>query len=615
MISFTGITSIEKATVVKGRGVKPALATLTCLPQATLPPTSGQLVITDGTNQEVWQDAAVLYANRKHVSQADIYRTKGHKISVQVADRRWRWSQRTISGVYNTRLDDGTVSATNKKSVQELVTIIFQALGETVDASAVPADLYPPINWVAERCDRALQRLLTSVGCEIALNYGSNQAVAYNRGTGAQLPANGREMEPPVVMTAGPAPDKLKIAGGPVLVQSKIKLEAVGLDTDGSIKRINDLSYKPAAGWGLVWPLDFEDVSNATGNALARQTVWKWWAIKEFANGGLSIPQISTAITKPTQLLPLRERLLEADADHNSVQRQNFPYLEGTSIYTDTTHARFTGGFRILYDQGIVVTDDPVFTLTSSGISEPSMYLTVAHHVRDATTDGLVVYDRERSLGAGNSEVTEVVPELFRTITRLYSGTGQTSVTDNKATVDAEADKYLNAMQTRYAPVDPPRAMMYRSITLADLDGAIAQVKHVLGSGEAHTVISRNYEDDVFSPSERQRALVMSMVAVPNPNLSTPSPRSGAPQNIVHVGDGRVTGTLSKLGSQTCRIWVRISGTMTDTGIDITVHDTLLKTAATLTDKWRVVWEWRNDRYVVVGAACQADTSSTVWGT
>ena len=72
-------------------------------------------------------------------------------------------------------------------------------------------------------------------------------------------------------------------------------------------------------------------------------------------------------------------------------------------------------------------------------------------------------------------------------------------------------------------------------------------------------------------------------------------PHSGISQFVVHAGEGRITGTLSPLSSQTCRIWVDIGGTMTD--------------------KWRVQWEWRIDKYVVIAAACEADTSSTVWGT
>lgn len=613
-IAFTGIAAIHKAIVSKHRGVKPSKATLICRAQGSSPPSIGTLTLSDGNASESWQEAAIAWAQRRHITN-----TSPHLVSVIVADRRWRWRQKTISGVYNTRLDDGTVSETNKKSVQELITVIFQAMGESVDASAAPNDMYPAVNWSGTRCDKAIHKLLKLVGCEIAIDYQSNQTRVYRRGTGGQLPATGTEIEPPLTVTNGPLPGTLRVDCAPVLVQSKIKLEPVGIDTDGSLKRIEDLSYKPTGGWTEEWPLDFAGITDETNRALAQQSVWRLWAIKEFAEGGLSIPQITGfAITKPTQLLPLRERLLETDKDHNDVQRQNFPYLEGATVYTDTdtTPARYNGKFDIIYDQGIVITESPVFKLTSAGISEPTLYITVAHHIRDANTDGLVSYFRDRTIGVG-STITDSVPEFVRTIIRLYEGTSPSTVTDNKSTLDAEADKYLDAMQVRYAPVDAPSSMRYRGFTFPTLDGAIAQVVHRMYGGKAETDASRGYEDDVFSPSERQRESDLAFQESKTERIwpSQPIPYSGISKFLVHAGDGRITGTLSALGSQTCRIWVRIGGTMTNTGIDITVHDTLLKAGSTLTDKWRVIWEWRNDRYVVAGAACQADTSATVWGT
>lgn len=504
-IGFTGIAVVEKATVVKSRGVTPAKANLTCQLQGSAPPLIGQLAMSDGNASEVWQDAAITHAVRRHVT-----KTKGHLVSVTVADRRWKWSQSIVSGVYNTRLDDGTISPANKKSVQELFGLIFQALGDTVDASGAPANLYPAVTWIGQRCDRAMQQLLKLSGCDIVLDYQLNVARVVRRGSGAFLPANGQEIEPPLTLTNGPVPGNLLVAGLPVVVQSKIKLQEVGIDKDGTIKLVDQLTYKPSGGWGNEWPLDFAGVSDEADRALARQTVWRWFAIKEFAEGGLAIPQLpGIAISKPTQLLPLRERLLETDKDHNDVPRQNFPYLEGDFWYkaddgSTSDHQRYTGKFRILYDLGIVVTETPVFKFTSGKVEAPALYLTCAHHVRDPQTDGLVLYSRQRSLGGGSTTVTEQ-PPLLRSIIRLYSKTSPSSVQDNLADVNAEADAYLDAMQVQHAPTDPPGAMQYRGFVFPSLDGAIAQVKHVFGGGGAYTIVSRHCEDDAYSPSQRQR--------------------------------------------------------------------------------------------------------------
>jgi hypothetical protein len=508
-IGFSGIQGVEKATVAKIRGARPSVATLLCTIQGSQPPSIGQLLIADGGFQEIWQDAAIVAANRRHLG-----KSKGHRISVQVADRRWRWSQKTISGVYNTRLDDGKVSETNKKSVQELVNIIFSALGELADTSALPGDLYPPVTWVAKPCSEALDEITKSVGCGIVLDYATNTARAYVRGQGAAIPANGREVEPFVTMTNGPAPSSLRLDGGAILVQSKIKLQAIAIDKDGPFKKVDDVGYKPTAGWGNEWPGDFAGVSDEGDRALARQSMWRYFALKEFADGTLSIPELpNVQISKPSQLLPLRERLLEADKDQNDIQRQNLPYIEGDFWYkaddgSNSDHKRYPGKFRVLWDLGIVIFDTPVFKITDGDIAEPELFLTVAHYVRDATTDGLVYYSWQRMLGPGNNEIAEARPEVFKTVIQQYDKTSRTGAITNFQEADTEANKYLDAMQRKYAPVEPPTAMQYRGIVLQQLDGAIAQVKHTLSGGELQTVISRNYEDDVHTPSERLREVL-----------------------------------------------------------------------------------------------------------
>jgi hypothetical protein len=613
-VAFSGIEAIHKSTITKVRGVKPSKAALICKIQGSAPPLIGTLTLTDGNGGETWQDAAILHGVRRHISN-----TSPHLVSVTVADRRWKWAKQTISGVYNTRLDDGTVSTTNKKSVKELIEAIFQAMGETVDAAAAPNDLYPPVNWSSERCHRAIHRLLTAVGCTISINYQTNQAVVSKRGAGQALPQTGTEIEPPVVMPSGPAPSKLKAIGAPVLVQSKFKLEAVGIDSDGAWKKVDDLSYKPSGGWADEWPMGFTGVSSASNRALAQATVWRCFAIKEFVEGGFSIPQLPITFSKITQFLPLRQRLLEADKDQNDVQRQNVPVLEGDYWFKSdgAGTVNYIGGWKILdYDYGIVWCETPTFKISSGEIVAPDLYLTVAHHVRDAN-DGLLYYDKEKQLVAGTATISDAVPELLRTIIRQYSGTSLTGVIDNKSTVDAEADKYLDAMQVRYAPVEPPSSMRYRGFVFPTLDGALAQVTHRFYGGKAETDVSRHYEDDVFFPPESQRD-PYAEPSVANKGLVellARSPASNIGKTAAHSLWGRISGTIDALGSGTLRIWRESSGTMTDSSVDITVYDRLLATGETWTDKWRVRVEWDSDRYYIVAAACAADSSSTVWGT
>ncbi len=89
-------------------------------------------------------------------------------------------------------------------------------------------------------------------------------------------------------------------------------------------------------------------------------------------------------------------------------------------------------------------------------------------------------------------------------------------------------------------------------------------------------------------------------------------------QPLSRSGWGRISGVsgLEALGSATCRVWSDATGTMADSGEDITVWDRLLAADATLDELTRVRWEYEEEsrRFYVVAAACSADESTTVWG-
>jgi len=91
---------------------------------------------------------------------------------------------------------------------------------------------------------------------------------------------------------------------------------------------------------------------------------------------------------------------------------------------------------------------------------------------------------------------------------------------------------------------------------------------------------------------------------------------------LIRIGEAiwgwaRMSAELSALSSATARVWHDVAGTMTDTGADITVHDKLLMTGAALATLTRIRWEYDpiKGKYYAVNAACDVDTSSTIWGT
>jgi hypothetical protein len=81
-------------------------------------------------------------------------------------------------------------------------------------------------------------------------------------------------------------------------------------------------------------------------------------------------------------------------------------------------------------------------------------------------------------------------------------------------------------------------------------------------------------------------------------------------------GWARLSTDLNALSSATARVWFDVSGTMTDSGFDITLYDRMLPAGEAIPTLSRVRWVYcpRAAKRYVADAACDADTSSTVWG-
>ena len=84
-------------------------------------------------------------------------------------------------------------------------------------------------------------------------------------------------------------------------------------------------------------------------------------------------------------------------------------------------------------------------------------------------------------------------------------------------------------------------------------------------------------------------------------------------------GWARLVSDLNALSSTTATVWcdTSVSNTMVNTTVVITVHDRLLTAGAAIATLTRVRWVLnpRTAKRYVVSAACEVDTSSTVWGT
>lgn len=500
-VTFPGIQNVLGAEFSLTRGVLPSICTLWMLPQATLALPPGTLRIEDGAAAE-FDNVAIDFASFRKDGSGEHQRW-----SVQLKDRRWKWHLGSISGEYNKRLPDGKVDESSKKTPQELAELLFDAMGETSrDVTELPEGVYPYVKWEATNPALALGRLLDKLACTVVLGL-DKKARCQPLGPGAGLP-NGLRTHLPAAHLPATRPSRLVAYTGPTVFQSKLSLEAVGYDADGTQKRLDDLTDKPTTGWYDEHFAIFQNLSDEDQRQRALDFNFRHYRVSGQAQGGLSVPGCAESVTKVTQYV-LSERLTESGKDLDDVglvlpafvQGDYWPYSDEP---TDTDDVRYTGAFKLLADKLLVEFPYPVVSLTTAGVlQKPTLYLTTGYHLRKEDGELVRLAPTKTLTGTGGDYLIRL-PELFATIRAEYDGTQVTGTAEDQ-TAATEADKYLDFHERRFnAPA--PQEVEYAGILPIELDGSRAQVRWSLSKGRpSRTQLCLGDEMDVYTTGARER--------------------------------------------------------------------------------------------------------------
>jgi hypothetical protein len=507
-LGFPGIETIIGGEFSLSRGIYPSVATIFCLPQATLDLEPGTLTFTSGgTSIEFPGAAPDLAYLRKYGDNSN------QRWSLQILDRRWRWKYGTISGEYNIRVG-GTVTEDSRKNAKELADLLLDAIGESnYDTSRVPTSVYPYANWEGVNPAEALQTLCDYVACEVVLGL-DNRVTIWPAGVGADAPELSSQRHPRFNLKSRRVPARIIVQGGLDIFQVKFVLEAIGREKEGDHKLIADLSFadEDDTDWSEQSPWSFPTVTDDEDRAAAFETLWRWWRIKQLADGGMQPPGCQEAVTELDQLLPLLPELIEAFTDLDEVERPLTPYVDGNFwAYGDsidnTDDVRYLGSWTLDQKLGIVKAAKPILYLDSTGFfSAPTLYLTACCNVKDA--DGQPVRLEEEGNASGTGDLILRRPELVRAFHTKYDGASVEETIDNLGEVTPEAQAYVGFFQQKFN--DPwSYEIEYADIVPVGPDGKIAQVKwscHVNGDARPPlTHIGVNAEFDVHNLSDKQR--------------------------------------------------------------------------------------------------------------
>jgi hypothetical protein len=526
-VTFPGINFPIKCIAPRSNGVTPDSAVLYSLVQQEAPQQYGDLVLNFTQNTVTWKNCLV-------DSGTTMYSTKGHFQTWRIKDRRWAWAKSWVTGEYNPLLYDvdGEVGA-RRGNVRYLMEVLLTLMGETrYDVSAVDNEQKPHKGWDWANCADELQKLLDEYGYVISLQLDDSVKVSRSK-VGTDLPDNDDIISPSMVFDPAELPERLIAIAGLTLVETRLKMEPVGEDTDGKIKPVDDLSYKPVDGWVNNMSTDMlgvgasetDPVKAKDMKALAKKTVFKWYRVVHQSHEkndikdpfGQIIEKYAPEelnITDYQQYLPLSLDLnRQINGAYVSVRWDGATVLESARSKKNIQVVKFdTIKWKLDEKLGIIKFEDPITKnkvrdtggmQASVGIdpdTETAMqdfadvFFTCSYTVTDDETGIKDRYTRELTLGGRGVDIVEMAPpNNQRMLTAEYDDPGgkisieEKKITDsaktvvnNEQTLNSRLDELLQktarTYQTRRGYV-----VKYRGVQLINTDGMTKQVVWRIG--------------------------------------------------------------------------------------------------------------------------------------
>lgn len=531
--SFPGLQTIIKADITFSHGISPSVCSVQTVPQARLIAEIGNLVFRFGNRTLTFPNCAI--------ASGSLRTERATTWSLSILDRRWKWKYGVISGAYNARHPNDRIVAGTGKTPRELAELCLKAMNERgFDVSKLPNRTRPEVNWFAINPAIALDQLCADLGCRVVLGL-NNRVTLWPEGKGAALPQNDSVTSLSFTLTGRIQPDSLRVVVAPVRFQSKFLLEAVGEDTDGQIKLLDDLSYKPDGGWGPEYPgemygvtgtyvLDGKDVEKRT---LAIKSVYRMYRIKEQAQGGFIPPGYDgNDITTIDQYTFSRHRA-ETAKDADGIERRlpaqvsgtfwlGAPHNDAEVVGNSSEHSHYPGGFSVDAERRLVLFSEPVTKLVGDAtMIEATLYLTTSYTIIDKNRLP-VRFQVDRNLQANNGTGPELLrhEEIQPLIIQRYDGIRLAQKINNAAEVRAESNHILDERAAQFEQ-RPAGHLNYAGLIKVELDGAIQQARFSVGAAGCFTSISLNQEFDIYTPTyeERRRQERLDALLAERPDL------------------------------------------------------------------------------------------------
>ncbi len=540
--TYPGLRGFKSADYTVSHGVTPGVVTIkyvaadeTAAANAIEP--TGDCTFTDGQRSFTLKDCVAAALSRD--------REEGDVWTLTLQDRRWKWQFGGIDGRYNERDNAGKIRKETRLTVWEMASRLLEAMGEAdADLGDLPEpdadEELPAVDWAGENPAKALADLADLFSCRVVFRPVLNKVIIAYAGNGAELPDAGYTNYVPG-MSKPVRPKEIEFVSAPVVFVAALRLaDAMGEELDGSLRPIDDLSYKPAGGWGRVGVPYFDGLTltaawAARGKtikdciAAAQKSVFRYYKLAPSADlaGPFDLPGLTDVapelkVTEAWQVVPL-DSLIDTERDETRALYTDPPkvcgeHYAGAGNYwvNSDVKAPVLGGFTIDSARGLVVFNRFIYRINATTIpiglfggvvpagekGPASLVLVTSYCVRDPKTAQLLRY-RKRVLV---DETLDTPPRIvMRDDIQLayacdFPKEGWTVVNrrDNLAEVDRAAHAVINPILDEYNRI-VPESYSYPRLMLIDPDGAVSQVTWSV-SGGVSTKASRNGEHSRYVP-------------------------------------------------------------------------------------------------------------------
>jgi len=280
-------------------------------------------------------------------------------------------------------------------------------------------------------------------------------------------------------------------------------LTAVGIDTDGSVQVLDDLSYTPDHGWESEDPESFPSFNDDPDILpLVEKSVYKMWRM----DAPVQVPSTDVPYVTDLRQLKLYNRLVDTHFDPNDSSKivpkkpeiwGSFNLKYAQTVKTPTsTQGTYKTGITVDEERWRIITDDRLYSVDSDGNYAPAnIQVKIAYSVRDPDTWEFLRYTQDLQLDSAVPTQPRIIrrEDIFGkavgTFDKNFTLTDSTDNTDSD-NLNQEANYYLQAAAQEYIEQDS-FDIPYAGLVPIQVDGLIQQVTYTISSGPGGSTMTR----------------------------------------------------------------------------------------------------------------------------